>query len=137
MDFVTWENRYNINIPEIDEQHRHLISIINRLYDACTVGDKHQLETGFKVAVKETVDYVKKHFSDEEKMMLAKGYPDYPAHKAKHDEFVRKIIEAVSNYTEGKPLAANNFIRFLTGWLLEHIAITDKEFARFALNKGV
>lgn len=125
-EFVSWEARYETGIPSVDLQHKKLVEFTNALFNACVEG---RPDEGFKTVVKNAVEYVKYHFADEEEMMKEKGYEGFAAHKAEHDEFTRQILGQVSDYMEGRPFVANNFVRFLRDWLLSHIAITDKQMA--------
>ena len=64
-DFVSWDSSYDVKIEIVDKQHRHLVALMNELYDAC-LGERGALEQKFKDVMKELVDYVLVHFKDEE-----------------------------------------------------------------------
>jgi hemerythrin len=131
--FVAWDERYAIGIPLIDAQHQELIRMTNELYKAC-------LEEGdagarlFKATIKAAVDYVKFHFSAEEKLLENVDYPQIAVHKKQHEEFAIKILEEVTNFEEGKKFVPNAFVRFLRDWILSHIALMDKKYAEYILN---
>ncbi|HAX52045.1 MAG TPA: cation-binding protein, partial [Lachnospiraceae bacterium] len=66
----------------IDSEHRELFRMVNNLQDACAKGQgRSQVET----AAKFLVDYVKKHFRDEQNLQTSVNYPGYPAHKKFHE----------------------------------------------------
>lgn len=132
--FVEWDQKYNVGIPSVDAQHMHLIRLTNSLFDACTK-DKETMDLEFREVMKESVDYVMVHFRDEETLMKSAGYDKFQEHKQKHEEFIRKVLESVKEYKEGKKFVPNNFVRFLRDWLFDHIAINDKEFSRFYFSK--
>ncbi len=134
--FVAWEDRFNVGIEMIDEQHKQLIKLTNDLYIACQIS-RNEAHAAFKVAIKAAVDYVKYHFKDEEHLMVSNRYEDYPAHKLKHEEFVKKVLSGVSDFELGKPFVPNSFVRYLRDWLLEHIAVTDKKFGMWLLARGI
>ena len=56
--FVSWDVSYDVGVPHVDKQHRHLVDLINSLYNAC-LGEKAELEETFKSVMKELVEYVK------------------------------------------------------------------------------
>ena len=37
-EFVVWEDRFNVGIVMIDEQHRRLVDFTNALFDGCRQG---------------------------------------------------------------------------------------------------
>jgi hemerythrin len=128
--FVPWETKYDTGIEMVDRQHRHLVDLANRLFEACR-DPQADLKAGFHTALKESIAYVHKHFSDEEGLMREAAYPELAAHREQHAAFVQQIIASVQDFESGKAFVPNNFVRFLRDWLLEHIAISDKAFARF------
>ncbi|MDR0569220.1 MAG: bacteriohemerythrin [Spirochaetaceae bacterium] len=130
--FVAWEDRYVIGIPVIDEQHQELLRLTNELYEACRQGDEVAGKL-FKDTVRQTVDYVKEHFSGEEKILERVNYPELGPHKQEHENFVKKVIDEVKNFEGGKTFVPNQFVRFLRDWILAHIAVSDKKYAEYIL----
>ncbi len=128
--FIEWDSKYDVGIEAVDKQHRHLVDLMNDLYDAC-LGEKWELDQKFKDVMKELVDYVMVHFKDEEKIMEAIKYPNLKEHKQTHEGFIKEMLSSVSAYTNGKQLVPNSFVRFLRDWLFNHILIDDKEWARY------
>jgi hemerythrin len=128
--FVEWDNRYLTGIPLIDSQHKKLIEMTNNLYECC-LGGTEDVQNCFKDAVHGTVEYVKYHFTAEEKMLENMRYPDLIAHKKEHEGFVRRILAEVRNFEEGKKFVPFIFVRFLRDWILAHIAVEDIKYATF------
>ncbi len=136
MDFVEWEDRYSVGIKKIDSQHKQLIKFTNELFNSCTQGQDEANET-FRKILKDVVEYVKTHFSDEEALMLEHGYSGYADHKHQHEGFVLKVLEQVGAFESGKKFIPNQFVRYLRDWLLEHIAISDHAYCDFFHSRGV
>ena len=128
--FIEWDSKYDVGVEAVDKQHRHLVDLMNDLYDAC-IGERLELDQKFKDVMKELVDYVMVHFKDEEKIMEAINYPKLKEHKQTHEGFIKEMLSSVSAYTNGKQLVPNSFVRFLRDWLFNHILIDDKEWARY------
>ena len=63
-----WNEIYELGIPEIDLQHKKLISISNELYDVATKGDVNLKITMSKI-LKNLTDYTVYHFTSEEEFM--------------------------------------------------------------------
>ena len=128
--FIEWDSKYDVGVEAVDKQHRHLVDLMNDLYDAC-IGERLELDQKFKDVMKELVDYVMVHFKDEEKIMEAINYPNLKEHKQTHEGFIKEMLSSVSAYTNGKQLVPNSVVRFLRDWLFNHILIDDKEWARY------
>jgi hemerythrin len=129
---VEWENRYSLGIPPIDEQHKKLVEMTNDLYRGCLQGDD-AARRYFMDAVHGVVDYVKYHFTAEERILENIKYPDIVEHKREHEGFVKKIFEDVKSFEEGKKFVPNVFVRYLKDWILTHIAVQDKKYAEYII----
>ncbi|MDR2434120.1 MAG: bacteriohemerythrin [Treponema sp.] len=130
---VEWDNRYSVGIQLIDDQHKKLIEMTNTLYKGCLEGDE-AARSYFMETIHETVDYVKYHFSAEEKLLGNVKYPELAEHKREHEDFVKKVLEEVGTFQSGKKFVPNVFVRFLKDWVLTHIAVQDKKYAQYILN---
>ncbi|MDR1955918.1 MAG: bacteriohemerythrin [Treponema sp.] len=130
---VEWDDRYLVGIGLIDEQHKELIALTNTLYQACLEGDA-KAKTHFMEAIHSTVDYVRYHFSAEEKLLESVNYPDLAEHKKQHEGFVLQIFEEVKSFEQGKKFVPNVFVRYLKDWILTHIALADKKYAQYILH---
>lgn len=144
-EYVTWSERYEVGLSFIDEQHHKIIDIINELHSAVYVlgvdGTEEEKERerseGIKKSMRAAVEYVKVHFSNEENIMRKLEYPQFHEHKARHDDFTRRIIQDVMRFEAGDKRVGMQLVGFLRDWLLEHIAVVDKYLAMFARSKGM
>jgi hemerythrin len=130
LEVVVWDEKYALGIELIDSQHKELFSLTNELFQACLDGEK-ALKFVFKETMGRMVEYVRFHFGAEQELMQRIKYPDYQEHKKQHDTLVRNILETVKDYSEGKKLVPNQFVRTLKDWILSHIAHYDKLYASF------
>jgi len=131
--FIPWEDRFALGIPLVDDQHKELVRLANALHDTCRQG-KEFVPEGFRKTTSAVVEYVKVHFSTEEKVMERVKYPGMSEHKAKHQEFVKTVLMEVKNFEDGKTFVPNRFVLFLKEWTLSHIALMDKKMAVYVLD---
>ncbi|MDR2735048.1 MAG: bacteriohemerythrin [Spirochaetota bacterium] len=144
-DYVTWSERYDVGISFMDEQHRKIVDIINELHrslfalklDETEEEKEKEKAEGIKKSIHAAVEYVKVHFSAEEEVMRKIEYPKFPAHKARHEDFARRMLQDVMRFSSGDKRVGMQLVTFLRDWLLEHIAVADKDLALYAKSKGM
>jgi hemerythrin len=127
---ITWDRALETGDAEIDEQHRELFARIDKLLAASR-------ERRSREEVAQTLtflgDYVVHHFSAEERMMQAAGYPEIAAHQAEHQRFVQEFGILYNEYKSEGPTTLF-IIRVgnrVTGWLREHIYRTDRSLVQW------
>ncbi|MBI1986387.1 MAG: hemerythrin family protein, partial [Rhodospirillales bacterium] len=81
MSFVAWSDDYKVGIAAIDNDHKTLFGLVNRLHDRIKAGDG---EDAVGDALDGLVDYIETHFAREERYMEECGYPGLVAHIRKH-----------------------------------------------------
>ena len=125
-EIATWQDSYSVGIKTFDEQHRKLIDMTNELYSSY-----FETETlssfVFRDIIRLLVDYIKHHFSTEEKVMEKINYYKYREHKKEHVDFIKEVLAKVNDFHSGKTNTSLPFVRFLKDWILHHIAVCDKE----------
>ena len=132
-ELITWDDRFKLDVPIIDDQHKQLVVITNSLHMAC-LECRDTASRLFILTARDVANYVRYHFSTEERLMTALEYPAIHAHKKQHESFVFEILTRVKQFEEGKKFVPNQFVYYLKDWILSHIALTDKEFADFFIN---
>jgi len=126
-ELVSWSNTLTCGIKLIDDQHKELLYITNELFNHC-VGNEDEEREYFKKVIGHAVSYTKVHFATEEKIMLATQFDGYTAHKHEHDIFIIAIVDLVKKFNTTHKVSLLEFTRFLKNWILEHIAISDKQY---------
>lgn len=129
-----WNSSYELGIPEIDLQHKKLISISNDLYDVATKGGDN-LKLNMSKVLKSLTDYTVYHFSSEEKFQAKYGYAGVSMHKLAHDQFVSEVQNQIAQLDSGSQEDALRFYDYIANWILTHIAKADKIWANFVKTK--
>lgn len=127
MAFFDWDDSIALGIPAIDEQHKMLFTLVNRLNDAIKSGVGSEVIGEVIFAL---VTYVTEHFSGEERLMLSCHYPELAAHRTEHDKFVSRLQEIQVSFIDGKEVD-EDVLNFLVDWLVCHIKGTDQGYSRF------
>ncbi len=122
-----WDDSVALGIPHIDEQHKALFEWINALNDSILRGDGHE-QVGDIIL--NLITYVKEHFSEEERLMLAYSYPQLVSHRNEHDIFAEKLQDIQDSFIAGNDMSTS-IHEFLVNWLVCHIKGTDQGYSRF------
>jgi hemerythrin len=128
-DFVVWEDGFSVDFEPIDLQHKALVEMANTLFEACRKGAV-AADIAFLRTVRKAVEYARTHFATEENYMSQADYPGLQSHKKEHEDFVFEVIKAVKEFETGNT-APITMARFLKNWLLNHIAVTDKQYSPY------
>jgi len=135
MALIEWSENYSVGVASLDEQHKRLVELINRLHQAMLDGQGRSVVHEILDAL---IDYTKVHFSTEEKLMESHGYPDLEAQRAQHTDLVRQVAEFQEKEKSGRLTLSMELISFLRdGWLVKHIVASDKRYGPFFREKGV
>ena len=127
---VQWQNSYSVGIKLIDDQHKELVRLTNKLFANCLAG-REQSINAFLETIHEAVDYVGYHFGTEEKIMERVYYPELAQHKSEHVSFIREVLSNVEDYASGRVRSPFAFVYFLRDWVLNHIAYRDKRLGGY------
>jgi len=134
MPLITWNDKFSVNIQEVDEQHKVWVKILNNLYDAMKEGrgaDK------LSETLDRLVEYTKVHFTAEELLLKKNGYPFYEGHKKIHDDMIKEVELLKLRFESGETMLSVDVMEFLKNWLSEHILNTDKNYGPYLNSKGI
>ena len=87
-----WKDIYSVNNEIIDKEHKELFNIAQEAFAYVEEKDKTKK---IKEIVTDLYDYMKTHFSHEEKFIQDINYPKSEEHKKLHREIILKINEFV------------------------------------------
>ena len=125
---IHWDSSYSIGVKVIDEQHKKLIDIINKLYSGFLNAEANKILGDI---LQEVYDYTKFHFDFEENLLTKNQYPKLKEHIEEHEKFVGKTKEFLEIQRKGSKVLTYEVMNFLRKWLLEHIAEEDKKYVSY------
>ncbi|MCL1928039.1 MAG: bacteriohemerythrin [Treponema sp.] len=127
---VSWSDSYSMGIKIVDDQHKGLLDFVNELFAHAT-GNEEEERAWFKEVIQQAVQYIKEHFTTEEKYMKATRFPGFDEHKKTHDEFTLTVVKSVKDFETGKRLVLEKFAYFLKDWVLSHVAVMDRQYSDY------
>jgi len=125
---IVWSDILSVEVDEIDEDHRKLVTIFNILNHAVT--DRESPEY-LAAVLEELINCTVWHFSHEERLMLKHGYREMEAHKVEHQELIKSARKLQQNLLQASKAVAEEEIVFLERWLTEHILTFDMRLGSY------
>jgi hemerythrin len=123
-----WKKEYDIGIEEINNQHKKMLAIINRLYNE---NEKPDISNEFiSSIITELEEYADYHFSTEEYNFMKYDYKGAKQHILIHRQFKRKISMFKEEFERNNNIL-NELIDFTKNWLIHHILHEDMKYAPY------
>ncbi|HUX38305.1 MAG TPA: bacteriohemerythrin [Rectinemataceae bacterium] len=132
MPGLEWMPALAVGNAELDEEHKVLFALINRLDEAREADSDRRV---LLEVAEELVRYVHVHFSHEEGLFTSNGYPDADVHKEEHRSFVARVAAFHAKVIEGDRSAAAEMVEYLKSWLTRHISASDRKYRPWVSGK--
>lgn len=132
MAYFEWADDLAIDHGPIDDDHRHLVDLVNRLHTATSEG------RGVDVVgdiLHTLIAYTTDHLMREEAQMAAAHFPHLDRHKVGHKAFVDQLSVLQTRFDNGSITVAAQLSTVLRDWLSLHIRRSDKELLAFMKNQ--
>ncbi len=131
---MMWDDTLKVNIQIIDDQHKNLIDMLNKLYNVAQTDDsKENLAPIFESLVNYTVE----HFTTEEELFEKYNYPEFDDHREEHESLKKQVLDFKTEFDKGSQTITFELLDFLRKWLTHHILGTDKKYSEFLNSRGV
>lgn len=128
---LIWREADECGNEIIDEAHRNLLAVSNKIMIAVNTGEKK--EKCIKLT-EELLEEIIMHCKNEEEIISEISYPQVEKHKLSHIELIDKANRTLEKYKEDK-IKIDEFISFITyDVIAKHLAIEDKEFFPYFKN---
>ena len=124
--FFQWNEKYVLGLEEVDEQHRHLAEVFNRLlslYQSLTrnpESDNVNQESLTKCLNLLNSD-LEHHFRSEEKLMREVDYPDYQNHALAHLMILAEMKNYCDRFAKHDEELDLGTLNSLKTWLITHM----------------
>ena len=134
MDVINWRDEFSVGVKEMDDQHKKLIAMINKL-----ISEQKNLTDPKTIAdlLTEMTEYAQVHFRAEEYLMAEYDYDQKSLHEKQHHDFIDKTIAFHSASDIGPNILSNALLDYLATWLIGHILKEDMKYKEFFKSKGL
>jgi len=140
MESFHWDKHFLTGLAEVDEQHHHLVKLINQFGDLI---DKNKVQSDdVETLFNALAEYARYHFQEEEALMSREAVDQRHINKHVdiHNTFVEEVI-TMHSYMAAEHIGTMpaDLLNFLIHWLAYHILVIDKNMAMqiSAIRSGV
>lgn len=131
MTLLSWQDEYNINVAQIDDQHRQMLSIALDLHAAVTA--QRSNATLLKI-LKKLMKFSRMHFAFEETLMVEHSYPELKTHQEEHAALMQRLEVFHQSLENGRLLQLSPITDITDDLVLAHVDGADRKLGEF-LNK--
>ncbi len=130
MKAFIWDARFETGLTTVDQQHEHLVEVVNQLGEMLAVGNALR-EDELQEMFHQLAQYAHRHFADEEHLMAETGIDSrhLQLHALHHRQFVEQVV-SMWNSRSSLAHPAETMHGFLAAWLTVHILGEDQVMAR-------
>lgn len=133
-NLINWTNSLSVGVHAMDEQHKKLVALVNKLYNAMQNGQASKILADI---LDELIIYTGSHFRDEEALMTKNKYSQIKGHLIEHKKLVNTVTQIQMDVKSGKVSVGIETMNFLKDWLSNHICRVDKKYGAELNKKGV
>ncbi|MBU5612698.1 bacteriohemerythrin [Geomonas azotofigens] len=134
MEIIEWSESLSVGIGKVDEQHKRLIQLMEELDQAIRNNETADV---VEDVLTNLFNYAQAHFAVEEELFRTHKYPEMALHELEHQRFIAKAFAFKERLSSKRPGLALELLTFLSSWVLNHIELTDKRYAKFLHDCGV
>jgi hemerythrin len=132
--FIEWSDDLSVGIEEIDEQHKILLGLVNKMHDAIQHRQGNDIVADILASL---ADYTRIHFAVEESLMRILHYPAYEEHRKTHEMLENQLHDLQKKMKAGSASIGFELMHFLKVWLTKHIMEDDRSYSGFFLDAGM
>lgn len=131
--FFKWDqSRLTTHVDAMDNEHKKLIEIMNKLYDR---NENKAGKAELAAIVRELASWTVTHFEHEEKFFDTLPYSHATVHKKIHRDLIERLKGHQAEFEKTGTLSPA-FFQFLKTWLTAHIMGVDTKYGEVATKRS-
>jgi hemerythrin len=129
MTYLKWSDDLAVGNTFIDNDHKKLIDMVNRLHVVMQEGKGKDV---LDKVLHNLIAYTQEHFRREEDLMRNLRFDGFHEHKEEHEKLLNQVLELQKKFESGAATLSIQVLHFLRDWLVNHIGKSDMELAQAA-----
>lgn len=130
MNVFEWDQNFETGIPEVDQQHHHLVDVIN---DFGLILSRNEVNSlAIEKVYGELLSYAQYHFDEEEELMARIGVDSQHIgqQEAEHRVFLQEVTTMRQQMLLAASYSGTDLFEFLINWFVFHVMGFDMSMAR-------
>lgn len=129
MESFKWGQQFVTGINEVDDQHRELVTMVNRFGQI--IAENSSTQDDLTTTFQDLALYAQEHFDTEEKLMgkLKIDRRHVKQHIIQHADFASDVLSIAESTDINEPEGSRTLLQYLVHWLAFHILGTDQNMA--------
>jgi hemerythrin len=132
MPAFQWSKSNEVFVRSIDDQHQVVFHALGELQNALHSGASR---AAVKEILQRLVGCLEEHFAHEEKLMRGARYLSFDWHRQQHNTVRKRLRHFAPAIEAGDRDAGHELVEFLSRWLEDHTAVTDRMMGAYLRNQ--
>jgi len=129
MAYFEWTEEMSVGVELLDADHRALINWINQLE---SISEEATRDIHWDDWFRKLNNYIRFHFSREEKVMETCGFQELVDHRQEHLRFEQEVAALREHCHPGMEVSlVARLLELLRYWLKDHILVSDRKYVRY------
>lgn len=124
----TWDDRYLLGHPAMDDTHREFVSCVQALLSAP--------DAQLPAALDAFARHARAHFGEEDRWMADNGFPAADRHRDEHARVLASVAEVQAALTTGNSELVRELARALQAWFPAHADYLDSALAQWLVKRS-
>ncbi|SBW11093.1 Methyl-accepting chemotaxis protein [uncultured Alphaproteobacteria bacterium] len=132
-DLMVWNREIETGVPQIDDDHRRLVELMNRTHAQMAQG---QVPVDAAAVLNAFAELMESHFVREEELMNASTFPHAAAHQRMHRAMLDQLADLRRMVDRKDAAAAREIMKHLAAYLRNHMSEADLAMAAHVKRRG-
>lgn len=134
MTLLTWNPACTVGVRAMDNQHGVLMDAMNDLRLAVVHGKGREQVCEL---LDQFIEFMRMHFTCEERLMDKCGFPGVAEHRAKHQSIMAQILHSSHRLQYGDGVDTSSLLCFLKDGFIQHIEGIDQKYGQWFNDHGI
>jgi len=133
-NIIKWIDTYELGVPEIDGDHRTLVTMMQRISKIMLSDDRKR----FVALFDRITDFAQSHFEREEILLRQWGYPDAAGHARYHQHLMAQALELKRSCLEQEtPATFQECCQNMVSFIIDDVVRGDLKLKSFLQDRGL